>query len=84
MYNEDNSRFKEKGREGHVEDLLIATILDPRFRLMNFIGCTSITKKQAENYLRSAYEADWSLQAIALALKKVADADRHPNDEDDD
>jgi hypothetical protein len=84
LYNENNSRFKEKESEGHVEDLLIATILDPRFKLMNFIGCTSSTKHDAENYLRSAYKADWSPEAIAFALKKVADANKDPNDEDDD
>ena len=84
LYNENYTRFKEKEREGHVEDLLIATILDPRFKLMNFIGCTSQTKNDAEKYLRSAYNADWSPEAIALALKKVADANRDPNDEDED
>ncbi len=73
LYNEKHSRFKEKEREGHVEDLLIATILDPRFKLMNFIASTSITKNEAEKYLRSAYKADWSPEAIALELNKVAD-----------
>ena len=84
LHNENKSRFKEKEREGHVEDLLISTILDPRFKLMNFIGCTSSTKHDAEKYLRSAYNADWSPEAIASALKKVADADKDPNDEKDD
>ncbi len=58
LHSEKYSRFKEKEREGHVEDLLIATILDPRFKLMNFIGCTSTTKCDAENHLRAAYKID--------------------------
>ena len=49
LYNENYSRFKEKEREGHVEDLLIATILDPRFKLMNFIGCTSTKEKMQKS-----------------------------------
>jgi hypothetical protein len=84
LHSENNSRFKEKEREGHVEDLLIATILDPRFKLMNFVGCTSRTKSDAERYLRAAYESDWSPVAIAKELKKIADANAANNDDDDD
>ena len=84
LHSENNSRFKEKEREGHVEDLLISTILDPRFKLMNFVGCTSKTKSDAENYLRAAYEADWSPTAIARELKKIADANVVLNDKDED
>ena len=58
LYSENNSRFKEKEREGHVEDLLLATILDIRFKLMNFAGCTSRTKSDTERYLRAAYESN--------------------------
>ena len=58
LHRENVSRFKEKERDGHIEDSLISTILDPRFKLMNFVGCTSKTKSDAEYYLRNAYEAD--------------------------
>ena len=84
LHSENHTRFKEKEREGHVEDLLISTILDPRFKLMNFVGCTSRTKSDAEKYLRAAYDADWSPAAIALKLKKIADANVVVNDNDDD
>ena len=43
-----------------------------------------LQKIDAEKYLRSAYKDDWSPEAIASALKKVADANRDPNDEDED
>ena len=39
LHNENNSRAKEKEREGHVKDLIISSILDPRFKLSNVGGC---------------------------------------------
>ena len=83
LYAENKSRFKDKEREGHVEDLLVSTILDPRFKLMNFIGCTAKTKTDAETYLRAAYNADWSPEAIAKEMKKVADANAAPKEDED-
>ena len=84
LHNENNSRFKEKERKGHVEDLLIFTIIDPRFMLMNFVGCTSRCKSDAEDYLCAAYEADWSPAAIPRELKKIAYANIVLNDNDED
>ena len=45
---------------GHYEDNLICTILDPRFKLMNFNGATSEMKTNAELYLRGNFKADWA------------------------
>ena len=38
LYTEVKRRFIDAEREGHMEDLLVSTILDPRFKLMNFEG----------------------------------------------
>ena len=43
-----------------MEDLLISSILDPRFKLMDFQGCTREMKTLAERYLRDNYAADWA------------------------
>ena len=55
LYKENTSHFVDEERVGNKEDLLISTILDPRFKLLNFPGCTNEMKEDAENYLRSAY-----------------------------
>ena len=39
--NETIRRFRDVEREGHTEDLLICAILDPRFKLMNYVGCSA-------------------------------------------
>ncbi len=49
-----------KEREGHYEDNLICTLLDPRFKLLNFNGSTKAMKKDAEKLLKGNYSADWS------------------------
>ena len=74
LHNENVKQFRDGEREGHTEDLLICTILDPRFKLMNFVGCSSKHKTNAEHYLRENYKADWSPQAVQKALKKSAAA----------
>ena len=71
LHNENKRRFFEGERLGHREDLLICTILDPRFKLMNFHGCTSGMKDDAECYLRSAYKSDWSPAAVMKAQHTV-------------
>ena len=38
LYNDVKRRFVDDERDGHMEDLLVSTILDPRFKLMNFEG----------------------------------------------
>ena len=38
LYNDVKRRFVDNERDGHMEDLLISTILDSRFKLMNFEG----------------------------------------------
>ena len=40
LYDTNNKKFHVDERVGIREDLLICTILDPRFQLMNFPGCT--------------------------------------------
>ncbi len=47
-------------REGHREDNPICTILDPRFKLVNFNNCTAEMKADAESYVRENFMADWS------------------------
>lgn len=59
LYLENKKRFMEGEREGHMEDLLVSTILDPRFKLMNFHGCTAEMKGNAEKWLKANYVADW-------------------------
>ena len=57
-------RFVTEEREGHMEDLLIATMLDPRFKHFVFPGATQAMRETAERYFRAAYDADWSPEAI--------------------
>ena len=38
LYEDVKRRFVDNERDGHLEDLLVSTILDPRFKLMNFEG----------------------------------------------
>ena len=47
-------------REGYREDNFICAILDQRFKLMNFDGCTAEMKADAESYLLEKFMADWS------------------------
>ena len=89
LYSENKRRFRDEERVGHREDLLVCTILDPRFKLMNFNGCTAEMKELAETYLRSNYKADWSPTAVSKheeELKKKnerAKAGVVDDDEDD-
>jgi hypothetical protein len=48
LYDNHNKKFYVEERIGHREDLLICTILDPRFKLMNFPGRTPIMKEEAD------------------------------------
>ena len=36
LYGDVKRRFIDNERDGHLEDLLVSTILDPRFKLMSF------------------------------------------------
>lgn len=74
LHNANKRRFIDQERVGHLEDMLICTILDPRFKLMNFLGCTARMKKDAEEYLLENYKADWSPRAVARAEKAAAKA----------
>ena len=69
LHNENFRRFRDREREGHTEDLLICTILDPRFKLMNYVGYSVKHKDCAELYWRDNYKADSSPPAIEKALK---------------
>ena len=60
LHSENKRRFVTEEREGHYEDNLICTILDPIFKLMNFNGATSEMKANAELYLRENFKADWA------------------------
>ena len=66
LHNENKQRFVEKERIGNYEDNLICTLLDPRFKLMNFNGSTVEMKRDAEKYLKENYKANWSHQAKAV------------------
>lgn len=63
LHKENKERFIVKEREGHYEDNLVCTLLDPRFKLLNFNGSTKAMKKDAEKFLRLNYLADWSPKA---------------------
>ena len=75
LYKENKRRFVDEERVGYKEDLLISTILDPHFKLMNYPGCTNEMKEDAEIYLRSTYRLDWSpsTEAKAKRLAEVAE-----------
>ena len=60
LHLENKERFVNKERAGNYEDNLICTLLDPRFKLLNFNGSTVEMKKEAELYLKENYKADWS------------------------
>lgn len=84
LYSENKRRFRDEERVGHREDLLVCTILDPRFKLMNFSGCTSEMKDLGEQYLRSNYKADWSPEAVTKhdeRLKKKTAKGKAPVDQ---
>ena len=63
LHLENKERFVDKERKGHYEDNLICTLLDPRFKLLNFNGSTKAMKKDAEKYLKANYKSDWSPKA---------------------
>ena len=67
-------------RVGHREDLLICTILDPRFKLMNWSGCTEEMKADAEKFLRENYKMDWSPVAVAKQKLLLAAEDPAPEE----
>ena len=47
LYLENKERFVDEERKGHYEDNLICTLLDPRFKLLNFNGSINTMKKEA-------------------------------------
>ncbi len=51
-------RFVTEEKVGHWEDNLICTVLDPRFKLVNFNGASQEMKASAELYLREKCKAD--------------------------
>ena len=69
LHSENKKRFVDRERDGHFEDLLITTILDPRFKLMNFNDCSLEYNHLAETYLKRNYLADWSPSAVSKANK---------------
>jgi hypothetical protein len=71
LHDENRRRFWDEERIGHREDLLICTILDPRFKLMNFNGSSATMKEEAEGYLRGIYSKDWSPAAVANAKARA-------------
>jgi hypothetical protein len=60
LHLQNKERFVNKERIGNNEDNLICTLLDPRFKLINFNGSTVEITKEAELYLKENYKADWS------------------------
>ena len=67
-------RFVTEEREGHTEDLLIATVLDPRFNDFMFPGSTLKMRTEAERFLKAAYAANWSPEARNAAQEGDAEA----------
>ena len=65
-------RFITEEREGHMEDLLISTMPDPRFKHFVFSGATQEMRVTDEQYFRAAYDTHWSLEAI----QKIEEAER--------
>ncbi len=63
-------RFVTEEREGHTEDLLIATVLDPRFKHFMFPGSTLQMWTEAERFLNAAYVANWSPKARNAAAEE--------------
>ena len=78
-------RFITEEREGHQEDLLIATILDPRFKHFMFPGATLQMRTDAERYLKAAYDANWSPEARSISEQmetlepNLVGCSSHPN-----
>jgi hypothetical protein len=64
LYSGNKRRFRDEERVKNREDLLMRTILDPRFKLMSFSGCTAEMKDLGETHLRSNYKAVWSHVAV--------------------
>ncbi len=63
LYFKNKDSFVDKERKGHYEDNLICTLLDPRFKILNFNGSTKEMMKQAEKYLKANYKANWGPKA---------------------
>ena len=96
LRSELTKRFLTGERQGHMEDLLVATFLDPRFKHFVFQGATQRMRSEAVKYARVAYDADWSPEALAkaeavevkkasaLKRKAVQEADFFEDDEADD
>jgi hypothetical protein len=68
LHAENKGRFVDNERIGNYKDNLICTLLDPRFKLINFNGSTTEMKKDAELYLRENYKADWSPKSRAYKV----------------
>jgi len=49
LHGENKTKFVTEEREGHREDNVICTILDPRFKLVNFNSRTVEMKADAES-----------------------------------
>ena len=50
LHAENKERFVDNEKIGNYEDNLICTLLDPRFKFINFNGSTEEMKKDAEFY----------------------------------
>ncbi len=60
LHGENKGGFVDKERVRYYEDNLICTLLDPRFKLINFNESTVEMKKDAELYFIENYKADRS------------------------
>jgi hypothetical protein len=56
LRSELTKRFLTGERQGHMEDLLVATFLDPRFKHFVFQGATQRMRSEAVKYARAAYQ----------------------------
>ena len=58
LHLENKERFVDKERIGNYKDNLICTLLNPRFKLINFNRSTVQIKSDAETYLKENFKAD--------------------------
>lgn len=77
-------RFITDERVGHREDLLVSTMLDPRFKHFVFPGATLRMRNDAKKYFRAAYDADWSPEAMSKRAESIAGTEEEQDDEGDD
>eukprot|EP00854_Cymbomonas_tetramitiformis_P006517 gene6517-7810_t len=65
-----------------LEDLCVATMLDPRFKNFDFEGMArfdsgKLTRERSVAWLRAAWIADWKVKEVETVGKKVEEKEQH-------